>query len=81
MPLYAVDAPHLFARDGNPYVGPTGREWTDNPFRFAALATVAADFGRGRVPPASPTSSTRTTGRLGSPRRTCTSAGGRAPAW
>ena len=50
VPLYAVDAPHLFARDGNPYVGPTGREWTDNPFRFAALATVAADFGRGRVP-------------------------------
>jgi starch synthase len=48
--LLALDAPHLFARPGNPYLGADGREWPDNALRFAALAAVAADLGRGRVP-------------------------------
>ena len=47
--LIALDAPHLFARDGNPYVGPDGRDWPDNAFRFAALARAAADVGLGRT--------------------------------
>lgn len=47
--LIALDAPHLFARDGNPYVGPDGRDWPDNAFRFAALARAAADMGLGRT--------------------------------
>ncbi|TPQ46104.1 starch synthase, partial [Prosthecomicrobium hirschii] len=29
--LLVVDAPHLFDRPGNPYVGPDGRDWPDNP--------------------------------------------------
>jgi starch synthase len=48
--LFVLDAPHLFARDGDPYRGPDGRDWPDNAFRFAALARVAALLGQGLVP-------------------------------
>lgn len=48
--LFVLDAPHLFARGGNPYVAPDGTDWPDNAQRFAALATAAADLARGAVP-------------------------------
>lgn len=48
--LMALDAPHLFARAGNPYTGPDGRDWPDNPQRFAALAFAASLIGQGAVP-------------------------------
>ncbi len=35
LPLYLVDAPDLFGRPGNPYVGPDGHDWPDNAQRFA----------------------------------------------
>lgn len=47
--LFVLDAPHLFDRPGNPYLGPDGKDWPDNSKRFAALATVAAEIGRGLV--------------------------------
>lgn len=40
--LYLLDAPHLFARDGTIYLGPDGKDWPDNPQRFAALDRAAA---------------------------------------
>jgi starch synthase len=40
--ILALDAPHLYDRPGNPYVGPDGRDWADNALRFAALARAAA---------------------------------------
>jgi len=40
--LLVLDAPHLFARPGNPYLGPDGQDWPDNAIRFAALSRVAA---------------------------------------
>ena len=40
--LFVLDAPHLFARAGNPYTMPDGRDWPDNPQRFAALAFAGA---------------------------------------
>ena len=43
--LLAIDAPHLFARAGNPYLGPDGRDWPDNPERFAALSWIGAHLG------------------------------------
>lgn len=46
----SIDAPHLYARDGNPYAGPDGKEWPDNAQRFAALAFAAAEIGRGALP-------------------------------
>jgi starch synthase len=48
--LFVIDAPHLFSRGGNPYLGPDGLDWPDNAQRFAALSWVAAEIGRGLVP-------------------------------
>ncbi len=49
-----LDAPHLYERPGNPYLGPDGRDWPDNWKRFAALSLVANDIGRGAVPAFTP---------------------------
>ena len=48
--LLVLDAPHLFARPGNPYVSPDGKDWPDNGVRFAALSRMAAEIGLGAVP-------------------------------
>jgi starch synthase len=48
--LFVLDAPHLYARPGDPYVGPDRRDWPDNAFRFAALAQVAVRIGQGLLP-------------------------------
>jgi starch synthase len=48
--LLMLDAPHLFGRQGNPYLGPDGKDWPDNWRRFAALSYVAAEIGRGALP-------------------------------
>jgi starch synthase len=47
--LLVLDAPHLYARPGNPYLGADGKEWPDNALRFAALASSAAAIARGIV--------------------------------
>lgn len=47
--LFALDAPHLFDRPGNPYLGPDNVDWPDNARRFAALARVGADIGLGAI--------------------------------
>ena len=47
--LFVIDAPHLFNRPGNPYLGPDGLNWPDNARRFAALARVGADIGLGAI--------------------------------
>ncbi len=47
--LFVLDAPHLFDRAGSPYLGPDGRDWSDNAQRFAALSRVAAAVGQGAV--------------------------------
>lgn len=50
VPIYLVDHPVFSARKGNPYMGPDGNPWHDNPERFAlfcraivAIATGALD--------------------------------------
>ena len=43
--LFVLDAPHLFGRQGNPYVTDDGRDWPDNAFRFGALGWIAAHIG------------------------------------
>ena len=47
--LFALDAPHLFDRPGNPYLGPDGVDWPDNARRFAALSRVGADIALGGI--------------------------------
>ena len=42
LPVYVVDAPHLYHRGGGPYQSPDGAEWPDNLRRFALLGWVAA---------------------------------------
>jgi len=42
VPVWLVDCPALYTRDGNPYVGPDGRDWPDNHLRFAMLSRAAA---------------------------------------
>jgi starch synthase len=41
----AVDIPHLFDRPGSIYLGGDGRDWPDNPQRFAALSRTGAEIG------------------------------------
>ncbi len=40
--LYILDAPHLYDRDGSPYLDTSGNDFPDNPQRFAALSWAAA---------------------------------------
>jgi phosphoglucomutase len=49
MNLLILDAPHLYGRPGNPYLGPDGRDWPDNFRRYGLLGRVAADIGLGRI--------------------------------
>ncbi len=52
--LFVLDAPHLYARDGNPYGQTNGDPWPDNAQRFAALARMGASLGSGLLPAYTP---------------------------
>ncbi len=47
LPVYVVDAPHLYRRGGSPYQNSAGEEWPDNLQRFALLGWVAAHLASG----------------------------------
>ena len=47
--VFVLDAPHLFDRAGNPYLGPDGKDWPDNAQRYAALSQVAAQLAKGEL--------------------------------
>lgn len=47
--VIAIDAPHLYDRPGNPYVGADGKDWPDNWKRFAALSFTAYELSRGAI--------------------------------
>ena len=51
VPAYVIDAPFLYRRDGNPYMGPDGHDWSDNHRRFALLCWVAAHLAAGELDP------------------------------
>lgn len=48
LPIWLVDAPDLYGRDGL-YQDASGRDWPDNARRFAFLAHVAARLAMGRT--------------------------------
>ncbi len=47
---YLIDAPHFYAREGNPYQDAEGRAYDDNHRRFALLGRVAASLADGVDP-------------------------------
>ena len=48
---YVIDAPFLYQREGSAYVGPDGRDWSDNHRRFALLGWIAAHLAAGELDP------------------------------
>ena len=51
LPAYVIEAPFLYRREGNPYVGPDGHDWNDNHRRFGLLGWVAAHLASGELHP------------------------------
>jgi starch synthase len=49
LPVWLVDCPALFNRDGGPYQDADGRDWPDNAGRFAHLNRVAARIATGDI--------------------------------
>ncbi len=45
-----LHAPHLYDRDGGPYLDTFGRDWPDNDMRFAALSLVGEQIANGLLP-------------------------------
>jgi starch synthase len=50
VPLLVLDHAPAFRRAGGPYVDASGRDWPDNPVRFALLSRVAALLGTAASP-------------------------------
>lgn len=48
--VYVIDAPHLYARGGNPYQDGNNHPYADNHVRFAVLGWVAARLAEGADP-------------------------------
>ncbi len=42
LPLLVLDCPALYDRPGSPYLGPDGKDWSDNALRFGLLNLVGA---------------------------------------
>ena len=51
VPVYVIDAPWLYARAGNPYVGANALPWEDNYLRFGLLGWIAAQLAAGGLDP------------------------------
>ena len=49
-PVYLLDAPALYRREGGPYQDADAQEWSDNAARFALLGWAAAALGYGADP-------------------------------
>ncbi|MFZ9478614.1 MAG: glycogen synthase GlgA [Steroidobacteraceae bacterium] len=47
LPVYVIDAPYLYSREGGPYQDAAGREWRDNLQRFALLGWYGAHLAAG----------------------------------
>ena len=51
LPVYVIDAPYLYRREGSPYQSSDGHEWADNLQRFALLGWVGAHLAAGELDP------------------------------
>jgi starch synthase len=50
VPLFVLDCPELYHRDGGPYQDSHGHDWKDNALRFGLLSKVAAVLGSAESP-------------------------------
>ena len=50
VPLFVLDCPGLYAREGGPYQDAKGHDWADNPLRFGLLSKIAAVLGSSASP-------------------------------
>jgi starch synthase len=50
VPLYLLDCPDLYIRDGGPYQTDEGEDWPDNALRFGVLSRAAALLGGAASP-------------------------------
>jgi len=50
VPIYLLDCPELYDRDGGPYQDDAGSDWTDNALRFGQLSRIAALLGSAASP-------------------------------
>ena len=50
VPLFVLDCPSLYQRDGGPYQDAKGQDWADNPLRFGLLSRIAAVLGSSASP-------------------------------
>jgi len=49
LPVYLIDSPSLFRRNGGLYQDDSGKDWPDNALRFAFLARVGTEISMGRL--------------------------------
>jgi starch synthase len=49
VPLYVIDAPHLFNRTGNPYLSAQGLNWPDNAERFSTFCRGVVELALNRI--------------------------------
>lgn len=54
LPVYLVDAPALFDREGDPYRDAQGRDFADNALRFACFSAAVAQLALGADPDFAP---------------------------
>ena len=47
LPVYLVEAPEYFYREGNPYTDVSGRDWGDNPERFMLFSRAVSHLAMG----------------------------------
>ena len=50
VPVFVLDCPGFYQREGGPYQDGSGRDWVDNALRFGLLSKAAAVLGSGASP-------------------------------
>ncbi|HEU4854425.1 MAG TPA: glycogen/starch synthase, partial [Nitrosospira sp.] len=50
VPIFVIDCPALYRREGGPYADAAGRNWPDNALRFGLLSKVAATLASDASP-------------------------------
>ncbi|MCW5618023.1 MAG: glycogen synthase GlgA [Nitrosomonas sp.] len=50
IPVFIIDCPELYSREGGPYQDPAGQDWPDNALRFGLLGKIGAILGSDASP-------------------------------